>query len=309
MHKNLLKWLWVAVAMSPLAPLAPLWALEVSRVTDNVYALVGELGQRTPENLGGNATFGVVVTDEGVVLIDAGASWKGAEQIDKAIHTLTDKPVVLVINSGGQDHRWLGNSYFKAKGARIVASTAAIDDQRKRAAEQLNGLMTVVGEQGMAGTRPLHAEESFDTGLSLTLGNTLLRIQRVGPAHTPGDSYIWLPEQRVVFAGDIIYSERMLGVMPFSSSRHWLEAFDAVAALEPAHVVPGHGHPTTLLQARADTYDYLVMLRDKVGALIAAGGGMERVSDIDQSAFSRLQVYEEIKGRNAQQVYSELEWE
>ncbi len=60
----------------------PSFALEVEKVTDNVYALVGETGQRSATNFGNNATFGVIVTSEGVVLIDSGATWKGAQQIE-----------------------------------------------------------------------------------------------------------------------------------------------------------------------------------------------------------------------------------
>ena len=92
--------------------------LDLYQVTENVYAIVGELGNRTPENLGDNATFGFVITAEGVVLIDPGGTYNGAKAIDAMIKSVTDKPVVTVINTGGQDHRWLGNGYFRQAGAR-----------------------------------------------------------------------------------------------------------------------------------------------------------------------------------------------
>ena len=79
--------------------------LQLQKVTDNVYAIVGELGNRTPENLGNNATFGVVVTSEGVVVIDSGGTYKGAEEIHRLIKSITDVPISTVINTGGQDHR------------------------------------------------------------------------------------------------------------------------------------------------------------------------------------------------------------
>ena len=86
-------------------------SLRLQKITDQIYALVGPSGNRTVDNLGNNATFGFVVTDEGVVLVDSGASYQGAATIDRLIRQVTDKPVKVVINSGGQDHRWLGNSY------------------------------------------------------------------------------------------------------------------------------------------------------------------------------------------------------
>lgn len=284
-------------------------ALEIEKVTDNVYALVGDMGQRSAQNLGSNATFGVIVTADGVILIDSGATWKGAQLIEQTLRQITDQPVKLVINTGGQDHRWLGNGYFRAKGATLIAAKAAIVDQRKRSADQLNALSMLVGEAVLDGTQAVYAGESFDEQQEVTLGGRSLLLRRVGPAHTPGDTLVWLPKERVVFSGDVVYVERMLGVLPYSSSRNWLAAFEAIESLEPLHIVPGHGHATTLARAKAETYDYLVMLREQVGELIASGAGMERAAEIDQTAFSHLLVYDEIKGKNAQQVYSEMEWE
>ena len=88
-------------------------ALNVQKVTDNVYALEGETTQRSPTNFGNNSTHGVIVTNEGVVLIDSGASYLGAKELHEVIQTITDKPIKVIINTGGQDHRWLGNDYFQ----------------------------------------------------------------------------------------------------------------------------------------------------------------------------------------------------
>ncbi len=75
--------------------------LDVRPVTEGVWAIVGEKEQRSPENLGNNATFGLVVTDAGAVLIDPGGSWQGAEMLHDAIRSVTDQPVTYVINTGG----------------------------------------------------------------------------------------------------------------------------------------------------------------------------------------------------------------
>jgi glyoxylase-like metal-dependent hydrolase (beta-lactamase superfamily II) len=283
--------------------------LRLHEVADRVYAIVGPYGNRTPENLGNNATFGVVVTDEGVVLIDPGGSHRGAAAIDQVIRQVTDKPVKMVINSGGQDHRWLGNGYFKARGAHIIASDAAVADQRARRQDQLFALDSLVGEKGMAGTEAVYADETFEENKRFILGGVTFELRKVGPAHTPGDSLVWLPEHRIVFTGDVVYVGRMLGVLSVSSSRHWIEAFEAMVALEPLTVVPGHGPPTDLVRARADTLDYLVFLREMVGAFMEAGGSIIDIGTLDQSRFSYLIDYDALKGRNAQQVFQEMEWE
>lgn len=283
--------------------------LEVQKVTDNVYAIIGDINQRSPENLGNNATFGFIVTKAGVILIDSGGSYKGAQLIHQAIKTITDKPVAVVINTGGQDQRWLGNDYFKKQGARIIAAKAAVLDQQKRVDGQLSSLDTLVGKQGMAGTVASFADESFDTSLELTIGGVQLQLHNPGIAHTPGDTYVWLPKQKLVFSGDIVYVERMLSVSSVSKSKSWIQAFQAMATLQPNIVIPGHGHATDLKQARADTHDYLVMLRQGVTDLMESDLGLESVSQIDQSKFSYLKFYEDLKGPNANAVYREMEWE
>lgn len=293
----------------PIKQLSAADGLALQKVTDNVYALVGELGNRSPENLGGNATFGVVVTPQGVVLIDPGASWKGAAKIYAMISTVTEKPVKIVINTGGQDHRWLGNGYFSAKGARIIANQRAVEDQKARVQTQLMMLNNLVGAEGMEGTTPVYAGESFDKDLRFEFGGTVFELHHAGQAHTPGDSFVWLPQKRVVFSGDIIYMERMLGVSSDSNSLKWLGAYEALAALHPETVVPGHGHPASLEKAEADTHLYLLFLRNAVRAFMASGGDATGINRIDQSRFKYLLNFDTLAGQNALQVFSQMEWE
>lgn len=305
-----------SVVRAVLPALAVMWAaaataaeLEVQKVDENVYALVGDLGARTPENLGNNATFGAIITSAGVVLIDSGAGKQAAQALEAALRKVTDKPVVLVINTGGQDHRWLGNAYFAGQGAKIVAAKASVSDQKARVHDQLAALAQQVGADKVAGTEPLYATDTFEGRHELRIGGVRLVLHNPAVAHTPGDTYVWLPDRHIVFTGDIVYTERMLAVLPISRTKDWITAFDAVAALQPRHVVPGHGHATDLARARRETRDYLVMLRDGVRALIEQGEGLDNVSAIDQSAFAGLRLYDELKGRNAHQTYQEVEFE
>lgn len=283
--------------------------LRLQEVSDRVYALVGPFGNRTSENLGNNSTSGFVVTDEGVVLVDPGGTYRGAAAIDTLVKQVTDKPVKVVINSGGQDHRWLGNGYFKERGARIIASEAAVEDQRVRTKDQLFMLGNLVGAEGLEGTEPVYADEVFENTTGFVLGGVAFELRRVGPAHTPGDTLVWLPRERIVFAGDVVFVGRMLGILPHSSSRGWIQAFDTMAGLEPAAVIPGHGPSSSLAEARKDTRDYLTFLRDSVGAFMESGGDITDIGTLDQSRFAHLVDYEILKGRNAQQVYQEMEWE
>ncbi|QIZ81832.1 MBL fold metallo-hydrolase [Thalassovita gelatinovora] len=282
--------------------------LEVQNVTDGVFALVGPMEQRSAANLANNATFGVVVTDEGVVLMDPGGSWKGAEAIHAQIREITDQPVRYVIDTGGQDHRWLGNGYWQAQGATVIASQAAVEDHKARGSQQLSALTQFLGDQ-LSGTNPAYANVTFEDSYMLELGGVTFEITHAGQAHTPGDSFVWLAAKDTVFTGDIVYVERILGNGGQSNAKSWIATFEAMAALKPTHVVPGHGHATTLEKATADTYDYLVNLRTRIGALIEDGGDIIDAPKIDQSAFSYLDQFDSLAGRNAQTTYEQMEWE
>ncbi|MBI1422212.1 MAG: MBL fold metallo-hydrolase [Gammaproteobacteria bacterium] len=283
--------------------------LKLQKINKHVYAIVGPYGNRTAKNFGNNATFGFVVTNDGVVLIDSGGSYLGAAAIDKLIRQVTDSPVKIVINTGGQDHRWLGNGYFKAQGARVLASEAAVVDQRERLQDQMFMLGNLIGTKALQGTEAVYADETFTEEKTFTFGGVQFVLKKVGPAHTPGDSLVYLPQDKIVFSGDVVFVGRLLGVLPHSNSRHWVSAFETMAALQPQVVVPGHGPVTDLAQARKDTYDYLVFLRELVGTFMESGGDITRIGALDQSRFAYLVDYDSLKGRNAQQVYQAMEWE
>jgi glyoxylase-like metal-dependent hydrolase (beta-lactamase superfamily II) len=289
------------------APIAA-QALEVRPVTDGVWAIVGEKAQRSPGNLGNNATFGLVLTETGAVLIDPGGSWRGAEALHQAIRSVIDLPVTHVIDTGGQDHRWLGNGYWQAQGATVIASDAAVADQKARASMQMTVLSQLIGA-ALDGTEPAHADVTFENSYSLQAGGLTFEIVHPGPAHTPGDSFVWVAARDTVFTGDIVYVERILGVGEQSSITEWPAAYLAVEATGATHVVPGHGGPTTMARARADTYDYLMNLRARIGALIDEGGDIIDAPSVDQSAFSRLEQFDALAGRNAQTAFQQMEWE
>ena len=299
----------IATAAMVAAPaLAHADILKVQPVTDDAWAIVGPTEQRSPENLGNNATFGLVETGAGAVLMDPGGSWKGAEMLHAVIRGLTDQPVVHVINTGGQDHRWLGNGYWQAQGATVIASEAAVADQRARASMQMTALAQLIGD-ALEGTEPSFADVTFTDAYTLELGGLRFEIVHPGPAHTPGDSFVLVPARDTVFTGDIVYVARLLGVGAQSSISGWPSAFEAVEATGAAHVVPGHGPATTMEKARADTYDYLMHLRAEIGALIDEGGDIMEAPQVDQSDFAYLEQFEALAGRNAQMAFQQMEWE
>lgn len=282
--------------------------LELVSINERVKAIVGELSNRSAENLGNNATFGFIITDEGVILIDSGGSYQGAKAIHDLIKAETKQPIKYVINTGGQDHRWFGNDYFQQLGAIVISSQATRADHEERQEQQMQAMERLIGKKALADTKPSFADVTFDKEYELSLGGVVLKLYHHAQAHTPGDLVVWLPKDQVAFTGDIVYLERMLGVGKQSNAQSWIEAFKAVEALQPKVIIPGHGKPATLVEAKQATHDYLVFLVKSVSQFIDEGGVMEDLHTIDQSQFRHLQNFDSLSGRNIQNVYMELEF-
>lgn len=307
-----LRWTLACVASLSLLAALPARAVDVrfEKVVEGVYAFIGETGPRTESNEGLNANLGLVLTAEGAVLIDSGATFQGARQVHEAIRRVTPLPVRWVINTGGQDHRWLGNGYFLAQGAEVLAHAAGQADMANRGGEQLAALKQVMGPKadGTVPTFPSRWLQGPDA--SLALGGVRFEFKHRGGAHTPGEMLVWLPQQRVLFSGDVVYVDRMLGVLPVSNTRAWLDTFDEIERLAPERIVPGHGRVSDLARARADTRDYLAALRAHMKRAVDEGLDIgTAIKGFDTQPHQRLANSAELLPGNASRVYLEMERE
>ncbi|WP_439112660.1 MBL fold metallo-hydrolase [Hydrogenophaga sp.] len=279
-------------------------------VAPNVFAYVGDIEGRTYENEALNANLGLVVTPAGALLIDSGASFQGAKQIAEAVKKVTPQPIKWVINTGGQDHRWLGNGYFKARGAEVMAHANAEADMKARGPEHLRANALVLKEK-MEGTElvlPSRWLKEADT--TLDLGGVAVQVVHRGGGHTPGDSMVWLPHSGVVFTGDVVYTDRILGLHPVSKTKHWVRSFEALEALNPKVVVPGHGNVTTLAQAQKDTGDLLKALRAHMGQAVEAGTDIgAAVKGFDAAPYQHLKHVGVWLPQLANRTYLEMEQE
>ena len=279
-------------------------------VAPNVYAYVGDTEGRTYENEALNANLGLVVTPAGALLIDSGASFQGARQIADAAKQVTQQPIKWVINTGGQDHRWLGNGFFKAQGAEIMAHADAEADMKARGPEHLKANAPVLKEK-MDGTEAvLPTRWLKDADTMLDLGGVAVQVVHRHGGHTPGDSLVWLPQSGVVFTGDVVYVDRILGLHPVSKTKTWVQSFEALEALNPKVVVPGHGSVTTLTQAQKDTGNLLKALRTHMGKAVDAGTDLTTaVKSFDATPYQHLQHVEVWLPQIANLTYLEMEQE
>lgn len=289
-------------------PQSPLYSKPVE-VIPNVWTATGATAPPTYENIGHNNNLNFIVTTEGVVVINGGAAYILAEALHAEIKAVTDQPVVLVINENGQGHAMLGNSYWVDLNVPILAHIDAYNEVAENGDFILQGMLRYNKDKA-EGTRVVLPTETFEDIKIIELGGTRIEVLHLGPAHDPGDVQVWLPQQKLVIAGDIAFHERMPPIFEGTIVLDWIETWEnEFEPLGAVYVIPGHGHPTNMDQVRRYTRDYLVYLREKIGEHIDNGGDLAGSYYVDQSPYAHLDTFEELATRNAGRVYEQMEWE
>jgi glyoxylase-like metal-dependent hydrolase (beta-lactamase superfamily II) len=268
---------------------------------------VSALGSSANRNFISNAAF--VVTDSGVVVIDALGSPPLAAELLAEIRRITDKPVTQVIVTHYHADHVYGLQAFKAAGAEIIAHTRAdeylqSDTARLRLQASREDLFPWVDEA----TRLLPPDRRLTGPTALTLGGVRFEISHAGPAHTPEDLVIWLPERRVLFVGDLVFRGR-IPFVGLADSGAWVQALDRLLAYDAALIVPGHGAVSA--QAKDDlrlTRDYLLHLRQSMGRAAAELEPFEDAyAHTDWSRFEHLPLFRAANRINAYNTYLLME--
>ena len=295
-------------AISDQYPQSPLYQKPVE-VIPHVWSAIGATAPPTYENTGHNNNLSFIVTTEGVVVINGGAAYVLAEALHQEIKRITDQPVVLLINENGQGHAMLGNTYWAEQGVPILAHVDAAEEFAERGYDILDR-MRGYNRDKSEGTEVTPPTETFEDRHEITLGGTRIEVLHLGPAHSPGDISVWLPDERLVIAGDMAFHERMPPIFEETDTAGWIETWEGpFEDLGAVYVIPGHGHPTNMAQVRRYTRDYLVYLRGKIREHIDNGGELDTAYYVDQSPYAHLDTFEELATRNAGRVYEQMEWE
>ncbi|HEX5635063.1 MAG TPA: MBL fold metallo-hydrolase [Gemmatimonadales bacterium] len=290
------------------APEAPRPPLPVRRLAPGVYAVLGDTGRGSE----GRANAGFVVTGDGVVAIDAQASPVDAERMLASIRSVTRQPVRWVILTHHHPDHHFGTIVFKRGGAQVIAHP----ETRTLSAEggedaALADWSRVVGIQNLLGFEYANTPGRPVTGTdTLRLGGSTLVVSHPGGAHTPGDLVVWLPSQRVLFAGDLLIEDGVSMVVD-GNSGVMLRALDRLDGYGARVVVPGHGRIPTAPDDLVDsTRRYLTALRADMRQAVEAGTPMKAaLAPLPPPDPERPVSPNSRRRRNAARVYVEMERE
>jgi glyoxylase-like metal-dependent hydrolase (beta-lactamase superfamily II) len=201
------------------------------KLSDHAYAYTAE----------GDPNTGVVIGDDAVMVIDTQATPVMAQDVIRRIREVTDKPIRYVVLSHYHAVRVLGATGYRPE--HVIASRDTYD------------LIVERGEQDMKSEierfpRLFRAVESvpgltwptlvFERRMTLWLGKLQVEIMQPGRGHTKGDTVVWLPQEKILFSGDLVEYD----ATPYTGDAYladWPATLDAIAALRPQKLVPGRG--------------------------------------------------------------------
>jgi len=224
-------------------PKTKTYKMKARKIGPDIYAVLSPARDLpNPKNGGWNSNSAFVITKDGVLLFDSGSSQKIGATLKQTIATVTDKPVRWIVNSHAHGDHWLGNAAFKKTVKDIYASEQVAESIFADGQTWIDRFRRMT--KGAIGKSEIMApEKTITKRTEVVLGGRKFVLFPSGNSHSRGDILLWMPEERALFTGDVVYSTRMPSTFASNLDR-WIVMLGELERLKPRVVVPGHGDLT-----------------------------------------------------------------
>ncbi|MEX1663800.1 MBL fold metallo-hydrolase [Thioclava sp. 15-R06ZXC-3] len=277
--------------------------ISFTEVGEGLYAFTAE----------GDPNTGVIIGDESVMIVEAQATPRLARKVIECVRSVTDKPISHLVLTHYHAVRVLGASAYGAR--EIIMSDVAGAMVEERGQEDWDSEFgrfprLFQGHEEIPGlTRPT---TTFSEMMTVYLGKRRVDIMKLGRAHTAGDAVIWVPDQEVMFTGDIVeyHSACYCGDGHYND---WAETLENIAAFEPKAIAPGRGDALVgeekVAEALENTADFVRSTYKPVEKVVARGGSLKEAWDAVRAAcdpkFADYAIYEHCLPFNVARAYDE----
>lgn len=280
------------------------YGLVPQKVAKDVYCFFGLTEEITKENAGNMVNTCFVYTKEGFVVIDSGPTFGYAAQAYEQMQKIAKLPIKYVINTHDHDDHWLGNSFYKSKNALLIGPRTY---QQNIVAGMQTRMQRILGDTLYGKTSIVKLDKIVDDNLTLKVGDKHFEIRKlVKQAHTKGDLIVYLPEAKVVFAGDLVFNDRITSLRDGSVIGS-IEALKQIDALHPKVIIGGHGYKTDA-DATEVLEKYLTEMKKEILEALEDDVSIEQITTrVIMPEFKEMDLYETLHKRNVFEAYRELE--
>ena len=243
----------------------------IRKIGDGIYVYVGT-------NF--NSNCGIVLTQEGVVLVDSGHNPTDSRAILEAVKKLTPMPVRFLLDTEPHPDHTTGHFVFSPP-AIIVAHDGASESMRNREKETPGRIEKLAGvspqmRAALEGYRFVPPHVEYRQKMTLNVGERTFELLYQKGVHSEADTAVWLPKERVLFSASGIVVNQFNILRPFVTIPDILAASKMMKALNPEFVIPGHGIPGTV-KIFDDTEKYYALLLERVGKLVKDGKSLDEI--------------------------------
>jgi cyclase len=238
----------------------------LTKVTGSIYAYA-DVKAATPQNSFG-ANAGIIIGQDFLVAVDSLMSSREAKRFIKDINKISKKPIKFLINTHYHLDHSLGNSEFAKLGAIIISHENDQKNMHKAGEGMLQyAKQSGLSDQDMQGTRLAYPTLTFSDRVTLNVGNNQIELLFIGPSHTTGSVLVFIPQEKVLFAGDLLFTN----CHPFLGEANiegWIKVLDYIMTMDVDKIIPGHG-PVSSKKDVADLKNYLLVFDQKAKELTA----------------------------------------
>jgi cyclase len=272
----------------------------LTKIADGVYSYV-DVKQASPQNSFG-ANAGIVIGRDGIVVIDTLISAKEAKKLIKDIRAVSDKPIKYVINTHMHLDHTFGNCEFAKLGATIIASADGKSEMKSYAEPALKKASAYgLSEKDLDGTGICNPSLTFEKKMEVDLGDRTVELVHPGRSHTEGSIIVFVPDQKALFAGDILFTNYHPNLI-YADIDGWVKALDFILAMDAATIVPGHG-PVSSKKDVEDMRNYLVLFDKKAKELCAKSSDVSYIVSELKKALPAKAELDMMIGANVQMKY------
>ncbi len=281
------------------------YSLTPQEVSDQTHCFFGAPEVMDERNNGNMVNSCFVNTGTSYLVIDSGPTYSYALQAYAKIKKIKNLPISYVINTHIHDDHWLGNAYYDSIGVKIIGSIA-FEDMDKEEKTRMEMRITPDAYAKTTQVFPTIFVEEKDK--KINIDGVEVHIKSVNEkAHTNSDLLVYIPKYSTIFAGDLIFNDRLPSIRDGHIGQ-WIEALDDIRDMKMKYVIGGHGE---IIDASSIdmTYEYLLELNTKVGQMVEDGVDIgETVNAVKMSKFKDINFYKEMHRQNVEIAYRMLEW-